>query len=67
MVGSVAWGYVRIMAGTIVGGSLGFYVMHRLELSYKKKNGEIGGMGIHSDHGRDNLRRWSRFLRYAPP
>ncbi|KAI7732492.1 hypothetical protein M8C21_024211 [Ambrosia artemisiifolia] len=37
MVGSVAWGYVRIMAGTIVGGGLGFYFMHRLELSYKEK------------------------------
>ncbi|KAJ0571158.1 hypothetical protein HanHA300_Chr05g0186921 [Helianthus annuus] len=35
MVRSVAWGYVRIMAGTIVGGGLGFYVMHRLEISYK--------------------------------
>ncbi|KAJ0923441.1 hypothetical protein HanPSC8_Chr05g0215921 [Helianthus annuus] len=37
MVRSVAWGYVRIMAGTIVGGGLGFYVMHRLEISYKEK------------------------------
>uniref|UniRef100_A0A251URF2 Uncharacterized protein n=1 Tax=Helianthus annuus TaxID=4232 RepID=A0A251URF2_HELAN len=39
MVRSVAWGYVRIMAGTIVGGGLGFYVMHRLEISYKNSTG----------------------------
>ena len=29
------WGYFRIITGTIVGGILGFYVMHRVELSYK--------------------------------
>ncbi|KAF5957763.1 hypothetical protein HYC85_004988 [Camellia sinensis] len=37
MVSSVRWGYVRIIAGTLVGGILGFYVMHRAELSYKEK------------------------------
>ncbi|KAL7601431.1 hypothetical protein Lser_V15G21738 [Lactuca serriola] len=37
MVRSMAWGYIRIMAGTIVGGGAGFYVMHRLEISYKEK------------------------------
>ncbi|KAA3459767.1 ATP-dependent helicase/nuclease subunit A isoform 1 [Gossypium australe] len=34
---SVQWGYVRIISGTIFGGILGFYVMHRVELSYKEK------------------------------
>ncbi|KAK9021911.1 hypothetical protein V6N11_011874 [Hibiscus sabdariffa] len=33
----VKWGYVRIITGTIFGGILGFYVMHRVELSYKEK------------------------------
>ncbi|KAE8795251.1 hypothetical protein D1007_29989 [Hordeum vulgare] len=33
--GSRRWAYVRIMAGTIHGGGLGFYVMHRIETSYK--------------------------------
>ncbi|PWA72873.1 hypothetical protein CTI12_AA266080 [Artemisia annua] len=37
MVRSVGWGYIRIMAGTIAGGSVGFYTMHRLEISYKAK------------------------------
>ncbi|CAL5374346.1 unnamed protein product [Camellia sinensis] len=37
MVSSVRWGYVRIITGTLVGGILGFYVMHRAELSYKEK------------------------------
>ncbi|KAK2974432.1 hypothetical protein RJ640_011329 [Escallonia rubra] len=32
---SAAWGYARIITGTLVGGALGFYVMHRLEISYK--------------------------------
>jgi hypothetical protein len=32
---SQKWGYVRIITGTILGGVLGFYVMHRLETSYK--------------------------------
>ncbi|RZB70913.1 Methylecgonone reductase, partial [Glycine soja] len=32
---SQKWGYIRIMAGTIFGGILGFYVMHRLETNYK--------------------------------
>ncbi|KAH1075637.1 hypothetical protein J1N35_027965 [Gossypium stocksii] len=32
---SVQWGYVRIITGTIFGGILGFYVMHRVELNYK--------------------------------
>ncbi|XP_020270478.1 uncharacterized protein LOC109845617 [Asparagus officinalis] len=34
---SYKWAYARIMAGTILGGVLGFYVMHRLEKSYKEK------------------------------
>ncbi|WRX18051.1 hypothetical protein QQP08_010538 [Theobroma cacao] len=34
---SVKWGYVRIITGTILGGALGFYVMHRVEVSYKEK------------------------------
>ncbi|XP_062179106.1 uncharacterized protein LOC133883703 [Phragmites australis] len=33
--GSRRWAYVRVMAGTILGGVLGFYVMHRVETSYK--------------------------------
>jgi len=32
---SQKWGYIRIMAGTILGGILGFYVMHRVESNYK--------------------------------
>lgn len=32
---SPRWGYFRIITGTIVGGILGFYVMHRAELMYK--------------------------------
>jgi len=32
---SQRWGYIRIMSGTIVGGILGFYVMHRMEIRYK--------------------------------
>ncbi|KAF3332657.1 hypothetical protein FCM35_KLT02234 [Carex littledalei] len=31
------WGYTRIITGTIFGGILGFYVMHRVEESYKEK------------------------------
>jgi hypothetical protein len=31
---SQRWGYIRIMSGTIIGGILGFYVMHRVEISY---------------------------------
>ncbi|XP_057976341.1 uncharacterized protein LOC131163689 [Malania oleifera] len=34
---SYRWGYVRIITGTILGGILGFYVMHRVEVSYKEK------------------------------
>ncbi|GAB4829752.1 hypothetical protein Ancab_019407 [Ancistrocladus abbreviatus] len=34
---SQRWGYVRIIAGTILGVVLGFYVMHCVEISYKKK------------------------------
>ncbi|KAL8130264.1 hypothetical protein V2J09_019419 [Rumex salicifolius] len=34
---SERWGYARIMAGTLLGGALGFYLMHRAELSYKRK------------------------------
>ncbi|KAL2321230.1 hypothetical protein Fmac_030199 [Flemingia macrophylla] len=33
--GSHKWGYIRIITGTILGGILGFYVMHRLETNYK--------------------------------
>jgi hypothetical protein len=29
------WGYARIITGTIFGGILGFYVMHRVEENYK--------------------------------
>uniref|UniRef100_A0A0D9WS59 Uncharacterized protein n=1 Tax=Leersia perrieri TaxID=77586 RepID=A0A0D9WS59_9ORYZ len=35
--GSRRWAYVRVMAGTILGGALGFYVMHRVETSYKER------------------------------
>ncbi|KAG1334741.1 hypothetical protein COCNU_03G008600 [Cocos nucifera] len=31
------WAYFRIMTGTILGGIVGFYVMHRVETSYKEK------------------------------
>lgn len=34
---SLKWGYLRIITGTLAGGALGFYVMHRLEKSYKEK------------------------------
>ncbi|KAF8103665.1 hypothetical protein N665_0186s0033 [Sinapis alba] len=34
---SMTWGYARIIAGTLLGGTLGFYVMHRVEVSYKMK------------------------------
>ncbi|KAL1221602.1 hypothetical protein V5N11_026219 [Cardamine amara subsp. amara] len=34
---SQTWGYARIIAGTLLGGALGFYVMHRIEVSYKIK------------------------------
>lgn len=33
---STRWGYVRIITGTIGGGMLGFYFMHRAELMYKE-------------------------------
>ncbi|RAL41273.1 hypothetical protein DM860_010067 [Cuscuta australis] len=33
---SPRWGYFRIITGTIAGGILGFYVMHRAELKYKE-------------------------------
>ena len=32
---SMTWAYARIIAGTLLGGTLGFYVMHRVEVSYK--------------------------------
>lgn len=35
MAASQKWGYIRIISGTILGGVLGFYVMHRAETSYK--------------------------------
>ncbi|XP_020420239.1 uncharacterized protein LOC109949299 [Prunus persica] len=31
------WAYARIITGTILGGVLGFYVMDRVEKSYKEK------------------------------
>ncbi|KAK6925227.1 hypothetical protein RJ641_009553 [Dillenia turbinata] len=34
---SVKWGYIRIITGTIGGGILGFYVMHRVETNYRAK------------------------------
>ncbi|KAI9087361.1 hypothetical protein K1719_030681 [Acacia pycnantha] len=34
------WAYIRIITGTIVGGILGFYVMHRLESNYKERMNE---------------------------
>ncbi|CAH8260959.1 unnamed protein product [Arabidopsis lyrata] len=34
---SMTWGYARIIAGTLLGGTLGFYVMHRIEVSYKMR------------------------------
>ncbi|KAF5734515.1 ATP-dependent helicase/nuclease subunit A isoform 1 [Tripterygium wilfordii] len=34
------WDNVRIIAGTILGGVFGFYVMHRAEISYKEKMNE---------------------------
>ncbi|KAL2461653.1 Uncharacterized protein Adt_45073 [Abeliophyllum distichum] len=33
---SPRWGYFRIITGTILGGILGFYLMHRAELKYKE-------------------------------
>ncbi|XP_044466247.1 uncharacterized protein LOC123196330 [Mangifera indica] len=36
-VGSAYWASVRVICGTIAGGILGFYVMHRVEISYKEK------------------------------
>ncbi|KAF6143774.1 hypothetical protein GIB67_016695 [Kingdonia uniflora] len=33
---SKRWGYVKIITGTILGGMLGFYVMHRVETSQKE-------------------------------
>ncbi|KNA26084.1 hypothetical protein SOVF_000670 [Spinacia oleracea] len=37
VVRSQRWAYLRIIVGTISGGLLGFYVMHRAEISYKAK------------------------------
>ncbi|CAD5185875.1 unnamed protein product [Musa acuminata subsp. malaccensis] len=37
MVASTRWASIRIMIGTILGGVLGFYVMHRVEINYKEK------------------------------
>ncbi|KAJ9174076.1 hypothetical protein P3X46_017146 [Hevea brasiliensis] len=37
---SLKWGYIRIITGTILGGILGFYVMHRVEVAYKEKMNE---------------------------
>jgi hypothetical protein len=38
---SQKWGYIRIITGTILGGVLGFYVMHRLETSYKVSSAQL--------------------------
>ncbi|URE47128.1 hypothetical protein MUK42_15412 [Musa troglodytarum] len=35
MVASTRWASIRITIGTILGGVLGFYVMHRVEINYK--------------------------------
>ncbi|KAK8916697.1 hypothetical protein KSP39_PZI023023 [Platanthera zijinensis] len=37
---SLRWAYIRIVTGTIVGGALGFYTMHRIETSYKERRKE---------------------------
>ncbi|KAK8965534.1 hypothetical protein KSP40_PGU003388 [Platanthera guangdongensis] len=37
---SLRWAYIRIVTGTIVGGVLGFYTMHRIETSYKERRKE---------------------------
>ncbi|URE47127.1 hypothetical protein MUK42_15412 [Musa troglodytarum] len=37
MVASTRWASIRITIGTILGGVLGFYVMHRVEINYKEK------------------------------
>ncbi|RWR82088.1 ATP-dependent helicase/nuclease subunit A isoform 1 [Cinnamomum micranthum f. kanehirae] len=37
VVSSARWASTRIITGTILGGILGFYVMHRLELRHKEK------------------------------
>ncbi|XP_015882757.1 uncharacterized protein LOC107418568 [Ziziphus jujuba] len=38
--GASRWGLIRIMAGTILGGVFGFYIMHQVEISYKEKMNE---------------------------
>ncbi|RWW05181.1 hypothetical protein GW17_00031563 [Ensete ventricosum] len=35
MVASTRWASIRITIGTLLGGVLGFYVMHRVEINYK--------------------------------
>ncbi|KAJ8641815.1 hypothetical protein MRB53_018509 [Persea americana] len=37
VVSSARWASTRIITGTILGGILGFYVMHRLELRHKER------------------------------
>ncbi|KAK2969985.1 hypothetical protein RJ640_008325 [Escallonia rubra] len=39
MVKSLVWGYVRIVTGTILGGTVGFYVAYLLEISFKGPKG----------------------------
>ncbi|XP_042462130.1 uncharacterized protein LOC122045824 [Zingiber officinale] len=34
---SYLWANIRITTGVILGGALGFYVMHRVETSYKER------------------------------
>jgi hypothetical protein len=31
------WAHFRILTGTLVGGALGFYIKHNVELRYKQK------------------------------
>ncbi|WVZ79392.1 hypothetical protein U9M48_026972 [Paspalum notatum var. saurae] len=38
--GSRRWAYVRVMAGTILGGVLGFYVMHRARMEERLRSYE---------------------------
>ncbi|TYH41356.1 hypothetical protein ES332_D12G310900v1 [Gossypium tomentosum] len=38
---SVQWGYVRIITGTIFGGILGFYVMHREKMKERLRQYEL--------------------------
>lgn len=37
MEASRGWAYFRIIAGTLVGGAIGFYVKYRIETRYRQK------------------------------